>query len=202
MRGIHQSPVNSPHIGQWRFDVFFYPRLNKRLSKPSRCRWFETPLLSLCRHGNEHDLITVYWLVLKQWASSTGGVRYVIFQYVQFSIRLAVVSYSGKKVRTVVSPAVRSVIESRDTRNCVQNEPKYAICVLLATYLYYKALWIMLCALIWQIRHNYNHLGDDQCDVTGHGKMPALGTAGAMVTTHEISVMMWSFREPKLFNTL
>ena len=77
------------------------------------------------------------------------GVRYVIiFLYVQFWIRLGTVSYRGKKVRTVVSPAVRSVIKSRDTRNCVQNEPKYAICVLVATRLYYKAMGIILRALI------------------------------------------------------
>ena len=77
------------------------------------------------------------------------GVRYVIiFLYVQVWIRLGIVSYRGKKVRTVDSPAVRSVNKSRDTRNCVQNEPKYAICVLVATRLYYKALGIILCALI------------------------------------------------------
>ena len=77
------------------------------------------------------------------------GVRYVIiFLFVQFWIRLATVSYRGKKVRTVDSPAVRSVNKSRDTRNCVQNEPKYAICVFVATRLYYKALGIILCALI------------------------------------------------------
>ena len=44
------------------------------------------------------------------------GVRYVIiFLYVQFWIRLAIVSYRGKKVRTVDSPAVGSVNKSRDT---------------------------------------------------------------------------------------
>ena len=43
------------------------------------------------------------------------GVRYVIiFLYVQFWIRLGTVSYRGKKVRTVDSPAVRSVNKSRD----------------------------------------------------------------------------------------
>ena len=69
------------------------------------------------------------------------GVRYVIiFLYVQFWIRLGTVSYRGKKVRTVDSPAVRSVNKSRDTRNYFQNEPKYAIRVLFATRLYYKAL--------------------------------------------------------------
>ena len=113
------------------------------------------------------------------------GVRSVIiFQYVQFWIRLAAVSYRGKKVRTMVSPVVRSVNKSLDTRNCVQNEPDYAICVIFVTRVYYKALGTLLCTLIWQIRHNYNS------DVTGHRKMSALGTVGAMVTTHEISVMM------------
>ena len=36
VRGIHQSPVNSPHKGQWRGAlIFFYLRLNTRLSKQS-----------------------------------------------------------------------------------------------------------------------------------------------------------------------
>ena len=34
------------------FDVFFYLRLNKRLSKQSRGWWFETPAWSLWRHRN------------------------------------------------------------------------------------------------------------------------------------------------------
>ena len=37
----------------WSFDVFFDLRLNKRLSKQSRRRWFETPLGSLWRHCND-----------------------------------------------------------------------------------------------------------------------------------------------------
>ena len=90
----------------------------------------------------------------------------------------------------MVSPAVRSVNKSLDTRNCVQNEPDYAICVIFVTRIYYKALGTLLCALIWQIRHNYNRLDDYNSDVTGHRKMSVLSTAGAMVTTHEISVMM------------
>ena len=66
------------------------------------------------------------------------GVRYVIiFLYEQFWIRLGTVSYRGKKVRTADFPAVRSVNKSRDTRNYVQNEPNYAICVLFAIPLYY-----------------------------------------------------------------
>ena len=50
--GNPQSPVDSPHKGQWRqgFDVFFDLRLNKRLSKQSRRRGFETSWHSLWRH--------------------------------------------------------------------------------------------------------------------------------------------------------
>ena len=51
---------NSPVTGEFpshrpvtrSFDVFFDLRLNKRLSKQSRRRWFETPSLSLWRHCN------------------------------------------------------------------------------------------------------------------------------------------------------
>ena len=41
-----------------------------------------------------------------------------------------------------------------------------------------------------------------QCEFTVHRKMSALSTAGAMVTTHDNSVMMWSFKGPKLFSVL
>ena len=52
--GIHRSPVNSPHKGQWRgaFDIFFDLHPNKRLSKQSWGWWFETPLHPLWRHCN------------------------------------------------------------------------------------------------------------------------------------------------------
>ena len=55
VRGIHRSPVNSPHKGQWRgaFDVFFDPRLNKRLSKQSWGWWFETLSCPVWRHCND-----------------------------------------------------------------------------------------------------------------------------------------------------
>ena len=51
---------NSPVTGEFpsqrpvsrSFDASFYLRLHKRLSKQSRCRWFETPWRSLWRHCN------------------------------------------------------------------------------------------------------------------------------------------------------
>ena len=60
---VGNSPVtagNSPVTGEFpshrpvtrSFDVFFDLRLNKRLSKQSRRRWFEKPSRSLWRHCN------------------------------------------------------------------------------------------------------------------------------------------------------
>ena len=64
VRESHRSPVNSPSQrpvtdefpSQGRvarsFDGFFDLHLNKRLSKPSRLRWFETPSPPLWRYYN------------------------------------------------------------------------------------------------------------------------------------------------------
>ena len=133
------------------------------VSHVARERWLEVfwILLMGSRHRNAHwdlwnrTIVTLYWpqpsltAFLLTMGKLDWGVQYVIiFLYEQFWIQLGTVSYRGTKVRTVDSPAVRSVNKSHDTRNCVQNEPKCAICVLLATRLYYKALGIILCALI------------------------------------------------------
>ena len=83
------------------------------------------------------------------------GIWYlIIFLYVQFWVRLAAVIYRGKENRTVASLEVRSVNKSRDTRNNVKIKPAYAICVIFTTHLYYKALRLILCDMIWQIRHS------------------------------------------------
>ena len=53
VRGIHRSPVNSPHKGQWRGALM--PSLicvNKWLSKQSSDWWFETLSFPLWRHRN------------------------------------------------------------------------------------------------------------------------------------------------------
>ena len=49
VRGIHGSPVSSPHKGQWRRALMFplICALNKWLSKQSWAWWFETPSPSL-----------------------------------------------------------------------------------------------------------------------------------------------------------
>ena len=74
---------NSPVTGEFpsqrpvtrRFDVFFDLHLNKRLNKPSRGRWFETPSSSLWRHGN-------IFLPAFQARNQTGVAHENIRQYI------------------------------------------------------------------------------------------------------------------------
>ena len=54
VRGIHRSPVNSPHKGQWRGALMF--SLYKRLSKQSKGWWFGTPSFPLWRHCNVRQI--------------------------------------------------------------------------------------------------------------------------------------------------
>ena len=58
VRGIHRSPVNSQHKGQWRGGLMFplICALNKRLSKQWWGWWFETPSRPSWRHRNEPEL--------------------------------------------------------------------------------------------------------------------------------------------------
>ena len=70
VRGIHRSPVNSPHTGQCRGALMFrlICALNKRLSKQSWGWWFEMPSRSLWRHCNETFW---YWCRVKRGFSNT-----------------------------------------------------------------------------------------------------------------------------------
>ena len=100
----------------------------------------------------------------------------IIFLYVQFCFRLAAVSYHGRKVRTLAYPALRSVNKSRDTWNCIQNEPEYAICVIFTTCVYYIDLWlIFVCSdvvnipqLQWSWRWPLWHYRSPQDVSAGH----------------------------------
>ena len=64
VRGIHRSPVNSPHRPVTRnFDAFFDLHPNKLLSKQSWGWWLEKPSRSLQRHRNDcfHGLSEQRW---------------------------------------------------------------------------------------------------------------------------------------------
>ena len=75
VRGIHRSPVNSPHKGQWCGGVFFDLRLNKRLSKQSWGWWFDTLLRPLWRHCNELTLKKAKYTV-HPCVCSVGYIHY------------------------------------------------------------------------------------------------------------------------------
>ena len=60
VRGIHRSPVNSPHKGQWRGALnFLWSAPEKRLSKQSRGWWFGTLSRYLWRHYNVIELFGI-----------------------------------------------------------------------------------------------------------------------------------------------
>ena len=65
VRGIHRSPVNSPHKGQWcgALIFFFDLHLNKRLSKQSWGWWIETP--SSWHHCKVLDQLGPMYLFIK-----------------------------------------------------------------------------------------------------------------------------------------
>ena len=66
VRRIHNSPVTDEFPSQrsvtWIFDAIFDLRLDKRLSKQPKWRWFETQSRSLWRHCNEHSHLE--WAVM------------------------------------------------------------------------------------------------------------------------------------------
>ena len=89
VRGIHRSPVNSPHRGPvtLSFDVFFYLCLNKRLSIQSRHRWFESSSHSLWRQCAGY-MITSGFMQLTKNSMTDTQCKYIInysniIQYVQ-----------------------------------------------------------------------------------------------------------------------
>ena len=92
--GIHRSPVNFPHKGQWHEALTFslICALNKRLSKQPRGRWFEMPSPSLWRHFNEWYLyapLACCWFshcfvtcsVLKQCVATLALYFFLLFLY-------------------------------------------------------------------------------------------------------------------------
>ena len=63
---------------------FFDLRLNKRLSKQSRRRWFETPLRSLWRHYNACEMFSLFCLICLGWIyDNIPGI--LMFYYVHLS---------------------------------------------------------------------------------------------------------------------
>ena len=89
VRGIHRSPVNFPHKGQWRGASMFslICALNKRLSKQSWGWWFETLSRPLWCHCNEHGFRIEYSRG-KQWENTTK-ILFPLKMYGMFHVFMA-----------------------------------------------------------------------------------------------------------------
>ena len=88
VRGIHRSPVNSPHKDQWRGALRFsliYTRINKRLSKQWWGWWFESTLCPLWCHYNA----TIYHHWIRLWLSAYP-VTYHYLNQCYFSLRIQI----------------------------------------------------------------------------------------------------------------
>ena len=73
--GIHRSPVNSPHKGQWRGDLMFsliFAWINGLINN-HEAYWFETPSRSLWRHCNVRNTCCV-WLLSNIFIYDMGRI--------------------------------------------------------------------------------------------------------------------------------
>ena len=108
---------NSPITGEFpsqrpvtlSYEVFFDLRMNKRLNKPSRRPWFETPSRSLCRHCNADNIIQkknierhtthtiVSWPNPKQWVIVHNSDLMIIRQSIYI---LSIITKEMGKLKT------------------------------------------------------------------------------------------------------
>ena len=90
----HEMGTFSPVPGEFpsqrpvtqNFDVFFDRRLNKRLSKHSRRRWFETPSRSLWRHSNENTIKSTCKFDVTYITGRVEETRNLTVSWLRFSV--------------------------------------------------------------------------------------------------------------------
>ena len=106
VRGIHgwfpsQRPVTQ------NFDVFFDLHTNKRLSKQSGCRWFETPCRWLWPHSNDVDEFVV-----------TGCTESCHFGYLRCSqwrkFRQNTSPFQGMSIMTQITGTVQQLVQANN----------------------------------------------------------------------------------------
>ena len=74
VQGIHQSPVNSLHKGQWRGALtFFYLRINKRSSNAWWGWWSETQTRPFWRHINVSSTLLKNLVEIENLISPVSG---------------------------------------------------------------------------------------------------------------------------------
>ena len=106
--GIHRSPVNSPHKGQWPGALMFclICALNKRLIKPLWLWWFETPSRSLWRYCNEcflsYDRISLYPAIYSYHCYKQLALGLFVETYRFSSVMLLYIDCEGQLAPNVI----------------------------------------------------------------------------------------------------
>ena len=114
------------------FDVFFDLRLNKRLSKQSRRRWFETQSRSLWRHGNVCEKVLLLqwpayeqkprWYIHPIWMRKPCMILETLFR-IQFT-----------KVWWRIFASVDWIIVGSMPKHCMKQNPVVANCIYFNTH--------------------------------------------------------------------
>ena len=102
------------------FDIFFDLHLNKRLSKPSTRRWFETPSRSLWRHCNDFADMKFEQPLLHKNVTKISHIK--IFSSANVSSNLQYKSHQIQKLKCFSSRFAVVFAWSIEARHWVENE--------------------------------------------------------------------------------
>ena len=125
VRGIHRSPVNSPHKGQWRGALMF-SLICVWLRKQSWGWWFETLSCPLWRHYNDesytvwNQYVYVSYRWYKYWVDSFSPARWgnnFTSVFVKFFLRIHILTTAceiGKSTLVLVMAWCRRYLSQCD----------------------------------------------------------------------------------------
>ena len=112
------------------FDVFFDLRLNKRLSKQSRRRWFEIPSRSLWHHCNDDTTKTAMpWQSRKIISYQTIAFRHIVLH-----VLLSCCGYNFVTVWCCEDGSAMEMFENKQTNKKTHNITTFRYIVLRLSY--------------------------------------------------------------------
>ena len=120
--GIHRSPVNSPHKGQWRGALMF-SLIYKRLSKSWLGWWFETPSHPLWRIVMEQHFLNFFHTlhIQKRFKRVDQLTRVKVFKSVAQNALKCVLSESIAFGTRIQAPVRKCLSNYHQSRWCYDN---------------------------------------------------------------------------------
>ena len=119
VKGIHRSPLDSPHKGRWHGALMFsFICAWKRLIRQARCRWFETPSRSLGRHCNggrqtthgsgviTNNFMLYMYIYLKRKANP-------VWAYLHAAVWISITCYINFPMATPILPVPGALLPRR-----------------------------------------------------------------------------------------